>query len=138
MDFKTKSGQRLKEAREREGLSLEALAKLTQYKVKKTALENYEAGRRLLKPETALLLAPHVKVKAAYLVCVAEGDEVGEMTKQEVDLLRNFRALPEKDRNEYARRIEALSLVYREPVPDERLGVEWTAPDKRGKRKQPS
>jgi hypothetical protein len=44
-----------------------------------------------------------------------------DMTPQERDLMRNFRALPEKDRNEYSRRIEVLAMAYREPVPDERL-----------------
>jgi len=43
------------------------------------------------------------------------------MTQQEQRLLRNFRALPEKDRNDYDRRIEVLALAYVEAVPDERL-----------------
>lgn len=46
------------------------------------------------------------------------------MTVQEQELLKNFRALPERDRNDYARRIEVLALAYREPVPDERLPAE--------------
>ncbi len=50
------------------------------------------------------------------------------MTEQETRLLRNFRALPEKDRNDYGRRIEVLALAYMEPVADERMTGNWTAP----------
>lgn len=84
-------------------------------------------------PEEALLLAKPLGVSPAYLLCV---DVEGEMTKQEEELLRNFRALPERDRGEYARRIEVLALAYRDPVPDERLSDRWRSPASTKKTRQ--
>ena len=78
-------------------------------------------------PEEALVLAKPLGVSPAYLLCV---DVEGDMTQQEEELLRNFRALPERDRGEYSRRIEVLALAYREPVPDERLSNKWRSPAK--------
>jgi hypothetical protein len=43
------------------------------------------------------------------------------MTEQEMSLLRNFRYLPKRDRDDYFKRIEAMAIVYREPTPDERV-----------------
>lgn len=76
--------------------------------------------------EEAILLYPVLGVSPAHLLCADEVE--GDMTAQEQELLRNFRALPERDRNDYARRIGVLALAYREPVPDEKLGGGWTAP----------
>jgi hypothetical protein len=67
----------------------------------------------------ALALHSVLGVQPSHLLCVDVGDE--EMTPQENELLRNFRALPERDRNDYSRRIEVLAMAYKEPVPDERL-----------------
>ena len=85
----------------------------------------------MLKPQEARILGEALNVEPAYLMCL----EGGEMLPEEVDLLANWRALPEKDRKEYSRRISALALVYKEPVPDERL-TGFPAPEAKAKPKK--
>ena len=126
MDFKKASGKRLRAVRESQHLTLEELSKKLNGWLSPSRLSNYEQGTRQLGIEEALALGPALGVEPAHLLCVDIGG--GEMTEQETRLLRNFRALPEKDRNDYGRRIEVLAQVYREPVPDERLSPNWTAP----------
>lgn len=118
MDYKKESGKRLREARRGKNWTLAELSKSVKV-LSVSRLGNYEQGTRSMGTEEALALATALGVKASYLLCV-DGDE-GEMTNQETELLRNFRALPERDRNDYSRRIEVLALAYREPVADERL-----------------
>jgi transcriptional regulator with XRE-family HTH domain len=119
MNYKKESGRRLKAAREDKRLTLGELSKRLGGLLSPSRLSNYEQGTRMIGVRESLALASVLGVQASYLLCVdVEG---GEMTPQENDLLRNFRALPERDRNEYSRRIEVLALAYREPVPDERL-----------------
>lgn len=72
-------------------------------------------------PAEVNLLANALGCDAAWLMCLQQ-----QMSKQELDLIRNFRALPERDRNDYQRRIEVLALAYKEPVPDEKLSG-WAA-----------
>ena len=71
-----------------------------------------------MKPQEALILAEALGVAASHLMCL---DGEGEMLPEESELLRNWRALPENERNSYARRIQALALVYRDAVPDDKL-----------------
>lgn len=120
MDYKKESGRRLKGARTDKKFTLEELSRRVRGVYSASRLGNYEQGIRGLGPEEALVLSGVLGVKASYLLCVDETGE-GEMTVQEERMLRDFRALPEKDRNDYARRIEALAMIYREPVPDEKL-----------------
>lgn len=120
MNYKKESGRRLKMARTRKNLTLDELSKKTGGLLSTSRLGNYEQGTRSLGVPESLALSSVLGVKASHLLCV-DGDEGDEMTQQEVELLRNFRALPEKDRNDYARRIDNLAMIYREPVPDERL-----------------
>jgi transcriptional regulator with XRE-family HTH domain len=122
MNYKKEAGRRLRDARQAKGLTLEELSAKVGRLLSTSRLSNYEQGLRMIGVQEALALYPHLGVEPAYLLCV---DVVEcEVTPQENELLRNFRSLPEKDRNDYARRIEALSLVYREPVPDEKLSAE--------------
>lgn len=72
-------------------------------------------------PAEANLLANALGCDAAWLMCLQQS-----FSKQELELLRNFRALPERDRNDYQRRIEVLALAYKDPVPDEKL-TGWDA-----------
>ena len=52
------------------------------------------------------------------------------MTQQERELLRSFRALPQKRRNELARRILVESLIHREPADaDPDFGEEGQVPN---------
>lgn len=119
MNYKKESGRRLKDARQNKGWTLEELSRRTGGVLSTSRLGNYEQGTRMLGVKEALALGPILGVQPSHLLCV-DGDE-GEMTQQEIRLLRNFRALPEKDRNDYDRRIEVLAMAYREPVPDEKL-----------------
>jgi transcriptional regulator with XRE-family HTH domain len=122
MNYKKESGERLALARKDKKMTLEGLSRALSGFLSPSRLSNYEQGIRKLGIKEALALSKVLGVNASYLLCLDE--EVGEMTSQENALLRNFRALPEKDRNEYSRRIEVLAMAYREPVPDERLSQE--------------
>lgn len=119
MNYKKESGRRLKAAREFKKWTLEELSKRTGGLLSTSRLGNYEQGTRQIGIQEALALSGVLSVQPSHLLCVDVGEE--DMTPQETELLRNFRALPERDRNDYARRIEVLALAYREPVPDERL-----------------
>lgn len=122
MNYKKEAGRRLKGAREAKGWTLLELSKRTGGLLSSSRLGNYEQGTRMLGIREALALHGVLGVQPAYLLCVDVGDE--EMTPQENELLRDFRALPERDRNDYARRIGVLALAYKEAVPDERLSPE--------------
>lgn len=129
MDYQAESAKRLRKARKDKDLSLEELSQRTNVpKLSKSRISNYEQGIRMMGPAEAISLGEALDVDPAHLLCVQQS-----VTKQESDLLRNWRALPENDRNEYSRRIEVLALAYREPVPDERMGKGWTSPSKRKK-----
>lgn len=121
MDYKKEAGRRLKKARIDKKLTLGELSKRTGGVLSTSRLGNYEQGTRMIGIEEALALRVPLGVKAAHLLCV-DTDE-GDMTAQEENLLKNFRTLPERDRNEYDRRIEVLAFAYREPVPDEKLSA---------------
>ena len=117
MNRRKEQSRRLRESRAAKGLTLRAASERMNGRISPSRLSNYEQGLRLLKPPEAVALAPVLGVKASYLLCV-EGEE---MKQEEVDLLRNWGALPENERKQYARRIEVLALAYREPVADERV-----------------
>lgn len=119
MNYKKEAGRRLKEARKNKGWTLEELSRRTGGVLSTSRLGNYEQGTRMLGVKESLALGAVLSVQPSYLLCVDGEDE--DMTAQEIELLRNFRALPERDRNDYARRIDVLAMAYREPVPDERL-----------------
>lgn len=120
MNYKKESGRRLKTARRAKGWTLEELSKKTGGLLSTSRLGNYEQGTRMIGVRESLALGTVLGVKASHLLC-ADGDEGDEMTMQENELLRDFRALPERDRNDYARRIAVLAMAYKEAVPDERL-----------------
>lgn len=121
MNYKKEAGRRLKEAREAKGWTLRELSGRLGRILSESRLSNYEQGIRMIGVKEALALYGVLGIQPAHLLCVDV--EEADMTPQEVELLRNYRALPEKDRNDYSRRIEVLALAYREPVPDERLSI---------------
>jgi transcriptional regulator with XRE-family HTH domain len=135
MDFKKASGKRLRVARKDKGITLEQLSKALKGVLSASRLGNYEQGTRAMGPEEALALSQILGVQPAYLLCVDTED--GDMTTEETELLRNFRALPERDRADYSRRISVLALAYKEPVPDEKLSSAWKAPKKTKKPSAP-
>lgn len=119
MNYKKEAGRRLKAARQNKGWTLEELSRRTGGALSTSRLGNYEQGTRMLGVRESLALGAVLSVQPAHLLCVDGENE--DMTTQEIDLLRNYRALPERDRNDYSRRLEVLAMAYREPVPDERL-----------------
>lgn len=123
--LRKETGRRIREARKKKGLTLLKLEEAIKHLITKNAINNYERGKRTPGVLEAVAIAQATDYTAAYILCVAEEDE---LKKQELELLRNFRALDEKDRNDYARRIATMALMHRDPVPDERLGAKWKAP----------
>ena len=123
MDYRKETGRRIRAARDRKDLTLKELAGKLDGLIKANAINMYENGERSPGVAEAVAIAKATGESAAYLLCVAGEDE---MTKQELELLRNFRALDEKERNSYARRIATIALMHRDPVPDERLSPAWT------------
>lgn len=116
MNYKEEIGRRIKEAREKKGLSLEQLSKATGGKLSKSRIGNYEQGIRMPGPAEANTLAVVLGVDAAHLMCLQQ-----VFSSQAIELMRNWSALPENERMQYFRRIEVMALAYREPVPDEKL-----------------
>lgn len=119
MNYKKEAGRRLKDARLGKKLTLDELSRRIGGTLSVSRLSNYEQGTRMVGVREAMALYSVLGVTPAHLLCV--DIEEGEMTPQETRLLRDFRALPERDRNEYSRRIEVLAMAYKEPVPDEKL-----------------
>lgn len=130
MDYKIEIGRRIAAERDRCGWSLDELARRTNGFLSKSRISNYEQGTRMPGPKEISILAAALGCDAAYLMCLSQS-----FTKQELDLLRNFRALPEKDRNDYQRRISILALAYKEPLPDENLPDEYRSLNKNKKEK---
>lgn len=127
MDFKKEIGRRIRRAREGLDLTLDQLSRDTGGLLSGSRISNYEQGLRYPGPEEILKLAGALGESAAYLMCLDSGGDVNE---EEQKLLRNWRALPEKDRKDYARRIETVALMYREPLPDEKLHG-WSLKDQK-------
>jgi transcriptional regulator with XRE-family HTH domain len=114
---KQRMGDRLKETRELKGWSQAELSKRTDGVLSPSRIGNYEQGTRAIKPPEAAILAKALGTSPAYVMCLESED----MTQEERQLLVSWRALPEKDRMQYLRRISSLAIVYRDAVPDEQL-----------------
>lgn len=135
VDYKKESGRRLAEARDELGWSQARLSREVGGVFSPSRIANYEQGTRTLKQREAVILGKALGKDPAYLMCLDIG---GEMTVQERDLLQSWRCLPERERMDYLRRISALALTYRDPVPDERMGESWKAPEPpKAKKKTP-
>lgn len=132
MDYKKEGGKRLREAREERGWTQAKLSEETSPTLSPSRIANYEQGTRAIKQREAVILGKALGKDPTHLMCLDLG---GEMTPTERDLLFNWRTLPERERMDYARRITALALTYRDPVPDERLSPEWKAPTEKKTKK---
>jgi transcriptional regulator with XRE-family HTH domain len=121
-EWKRCVGKRLKELRATTTWSLSDVERELAGRLPKSTLGNYEQGTRLPGRSAAEMLGRLYKVPSFYILCLEEGPDVVLFEQMERRLIRDFRALPEKDRAEYARRIAALATAYRDPVPDERVG----------------
>lgn len=136
MNYKREVGKRIRAERDKLGISLEEQERKMLQKLGKTLpksrVSNYEQGLRLAGPAEITLLAEFYEVPAAYLGCL---DGEGNVTKEEYDLLRNYRRLPENERLSYWRRLDTLAQAYRDPLPDEKLPQAFAAPRGRTKKK---
>ena len=126
MDYKKEIGRRIRRARVGLNMTLGEVSRDTDGLLSGSRISNYEQGLRYPGPEEILKLAAVLGESAAYLMCLDSGEDVNE---EEQKLLRNWRALPEKDRNDYARRIASMALIYKDAMPDEKLRG-WSVKDK--------
>lgn len=127
--WRQKIGARIRELRDLEGWSLTDLERRTAQLAQragdpaltlaKSRLSNYEQGTRMPGPVEAVVLGTVFEVSPAHILCL--DDDMPALSKMEADLIRNFRTLPENQRDEYAERIATLALAYRKPVTDERV-----------------
>jgi transcriptional regulator with XRE-family HTH domain len=124
--FAVRAGGRVRDTREARGWVQRELAEKTGSKLSASRIANYEQGIREMGIQEAEILGKALGVQPGYLMGVTALKT--PLTPIEEELIRNYRALPENDREAYFRRIEALALAHRTPVPDEDLGVGWKAP----------
>lgn len=127
--WKKRIGSRIRELRDLKGWSLMDLerrtAELAQkhkepgLQLTKSRLSNYEQGIRMAGPFEATVLGMVFEEAPAHILCL--DDQMPALSKKEADLIRNIRALPENQREEYLERIANLALAYRKPVSDERV-----------------
>lgn len=128
MDYPKEIGERIKKARLEKGWSLTELSRRTKDVLSHTRISNYETGYRMPGPSEAVILGSALGKRAAYLMAV---DDVQlPISSQEETLIRNWRSLPENERMDYFRTLEARSLLYRDAVRDSQLGAAWTAKKK--------
>lgn len=132
-NWKERIGQRIRELRDLEGWSLSDLARRTGDRLQKSRLSNYEQGERMPGPAEAVILGAVFEVAPAHVLCL--DDDMPALSKEEADLIRNFRALPENQRQEYSERIADMALIYKKPVAHERLLKTGLGPRKRPRNK---
>ncbi len=121
-----RAGQRIKSCREDRNWSQRELSENTKGKLSSSRIANYEQGIRELGIQEAEILGDALKIQPAYLMGITALKT--PLSPAEEELVRNYRALPENERDSYFKRIEALALAYRTPVTDEQMGPGWTAP----------
>lgn len=119
-------GERIREARLEKGWDQRDLeAKTPGINLKR--ISSYETGQRMPKQSEAVILARALGKRAAWIMAV---DDIQlPITQQEETLIRNWRALPERDRMEMYRKVEALALTYRDPVSDARVELHIPTPE---------
>jgi transcriptional regulator with XRE-family HTH domain len=122
-----KAGNRIREARLARNWTQRELSERTDNKLSSSRIANYEQGIRQLGIQEAEILGKALHVQPAYLMGVTTLKN--PLSPLEEELINNWRSLPENERANYFRRIEALALAYRTPVGDERLGPGWKAPE---------
>lgn len=126
-EFGVRAGNRIRSARTDRNWSQQTLSEKTGGKLSSSRIANYEQGTREVGIQEAEILAKALNVQPGYLMGVTKLKTA--LSPAEEELVRNYRALPENHRDEYFKRIESLALAYRTPVPDERLGTKWHAPE---------
>lgn len=135
MDYRKEIGARIAAARTEKGWTLKELAAKTNGKLDPNRISNYETGFRMPKPAEIVTLAKALGKRPAYMMCLEDAQL--PITPQEETLIRNWRALPENERMDWFRKIDARAMTYRDPAPDHRVAKSLgKAPDK--KRRTPT
>lgn len=127
------AGQRIKLLRDERNWSRMDLAKASGYNpatgaggLSDTRLANYERGIRQPGLAEIMLLADVFLVAPAYIAGFTPIRF--RLSPQERELVTDFRALPENEREALFRTITVKSLPYRKPVRAERFAETWTPP----------
>lgn len=103
-------GERLRQARHDQGLSLSELAERTGC-YSKSRISNYEQGLRRMGLEEALVLSEALgHVSATYLLCL---DDTPPLTPEESDLLARYRATDDAGRAQIKELAESLPAAKR-------------------------
>ena len=118
MDFKKEIGRRIAGARRDHGLTLKQLSTKTGV-LDPNRISNYETGFRMPGPDEIVALAKALGRRPAYLMALEDAQI--PITPLEESLIRNWRTLPERERMEHFRRIEAMAMTHRDPVSDQRV-----------------
>jgi transcriptional regulator with XRE-family HTH domain len=107
-------GERLRQARHDQGLSLSELAERTGC-YSKSRISNYEQGLRRMGLEEALVLSEALgHVSATYLLCL---DDTPPLTPEESDLLARYRAADDSGRAQLKELAESLPAAKRKRAP---------------------
>jgi transcriptional regulator with XRE-family HTH domain len=107
-------GERLRQARHDQGLSLSELAERTGC-YSKSRISNYEQGLRRMGLEEALVLSDALgHVSATYLLCL---DDTPPLTPEESDLLARYRATDDAGRAQLKELAESLPASKRKRAP---------------------
>jgi transcriptional regulator with XRE-family HTH domain len=125
-EFGVRAGNRIKSARADRAWSQRELSEQTGNKLSSSRIANYEQGTREVGIQEAEILAKALHVQPAYIMGITTLKTPLNLIEEE--LVKNWRVLPENERESYFKRIETLALAYRTPVADERLGDKWQAP----------
>lgn len=116
MDYRKEIGRRIAELRANRAWTLKDLSLKTKDLLSINRISNYETGERMPGPAEAVILAKAFGVRPAYIMAVDDTQTI--ISAQEEAMIRNWRTLPERDRMEYFRRLQALALTYRDPAQD--------------------
>lgn len=116
MDYKEEIGRRIRQSRDAAGMTLAGLARETGDVLTLKRINAYENGDRMPGPAEAMILAKALRVRPSYLLAV---DDIQlPISQQEELLIRNWRTLTERDRMDIFRKIQAMALSSRDPVPN--------------------
>ena len=95
MNTKEKSGARIKDARNKKGVSLQKISELLDGVVSRSRLSNYEQGTRMIDVDMAKIVAPVLGTTPEYILTLTdEAPDPGE-----VELLALFRSCDDRGRD---------------------------------------
>ena len=119
INFKKEIGRRVALARNERGWTLKELSTKIGGALDPNRISNYETGFRMPGPDEIVALAKALGRRPAYLMALEDAQI--PITPLEESLIRNWRTLPERERMEHFRRIEAMAMTHRDPVSDQRV-----------------